>query len=258
MNNTITFGCTALKGLNKVGDLKPDANGYYRMALGGFDMENAAGAYYPMESAKHLFDNSSSFMRRIRNGNCRGEYGHPKRLPGWTIQDYIQRIMTIDEDRLCCHIAEVSLESDIYKGPNGAPIVAVMGKIFPSGPLGHVLKASLDNPLENVCFSVRSLTRDVWVGDRLVKNMEALATYDYVNEPGVAHCQKYTSPALESWSETTVTMEHLTKIASMLPSSIGLEAADMIQSILDDIRWVRSSSNGRAITLTTPASLTWK
>ena len=78
MSNIAKYSCTALAGTNKVGKLRADENGYREMVLGAYDFDNSAGAVYPFESAQSLFKSSSSLMRRIANGQCRGEYGHPK------------------------------------------------------------------------------------------------------------------------------------------------------------------------------------
>ena len=68
MSNIAKYSCTALAGTNKVGRLKTDEHGYRQMVLGAYDFDNSAGATYPFESAKSLFESSSSLMRRIANG----------------------------------------------------------------------------------------------------------------------------------------------------------------------------------------------
>ena len=73
-----------------------------------------------------------------------------------------------------------------------------MGKVKPSGPMGPSLKEQLENPSENVAFSVRSLTRDKRIAGQLFKHMTTLVTWDYVNEPGISVATKYDNPSLES------------------------------------------------------------
>ena len=41
--NSVRYGCTSLLGVNKAGELKQDANGYYEMIVGGLDVYNSAG-----------------------------------------------------------------------------------------------------------------------------------------------------------------------------------------------------------------------
>ena len=100
MTNYVRFGLTALNGMNKSGSLRPDASGYYPVVLGGLNMYNSVNQYYPYEPAREIFENSSQFMRRVQSGNLRGEYGHPKRLPGQNLEDYARRILDIDRRRL--------------------------------------------------------------------------------------------------------------------------------------------------------------
>ena len=100
-NQCAVFACTALLGTNKAGILKPDASGYYTLVLGALNIFNNGGAYYPYgESAQMLFKESSSFIRRINNGALRGEYGHPRMLPGMSMRDYMSRITDIMEDKV--------------------------------------------------------------------------------------------------------------------------------------------------------------
>ena len=201
MSNIAKYSCTALAGTNKVGRLKTDEHGYRQMVLGAYDFDNSAGATYPFESAKSLFESSSSLMRRIANGQCRGEYGHPKPLPGMTNQQFLERILRIEESAICVHFKEVWIDKDNVKDENGKPVIAVMGKVKPCGPHGPALEQQLSNTEENVAFSVRSLTNDRMVGGKLNKHMKVLVCWDYVNEPGISVANKYQAPALEGIAE---------------------------------------------------------
>lgn len=198
--NTIRFACTALMGTNKVGQLVKDENGYYTLVLGALNVLNSAGAFYTYEGAKELFESASPLMRRVARGALKGEYGHPKRVPGQSLDEFATRIMTIDERYICCHIKEVYLDFDSIKDPEtGRPVIAIFGKVIPSGPLGHVLEKSLENKDENVCFSIRSFTHDT--EDRrgnVTKVLKTIVTWDYVNEPGISYANKFGNPALES------------------------------------------------------------
>ena len=201
MNDKICYNCTALAGTNKAGKLTPDANGYYTVILGAFDFPNSAGAIYPWKSAQKLFDASGALKRRMATGQQRGEYGHPKMTPGMTKSNFIQRICTIEETKVAFHISEVWIDKETIKTPQGRAVTAVMGKVKPSGPHGESLRAQLENPDENVAFSVRSLTRDVRLAGQTVKHMTTLVTWDYVNEPGISVATKYNNPSLESLDE---------------------------------------------------------
>ncbi len=193
----VSYSCTALMGTNKTGALKPDADGYYTLVLGALDFFNSAGSYYPYESAKHLFQESSSLIRRCNSGALRGEYGHPRK-GNMTDAQFLSRIMDIDEKNVCCHIRRVWIDCNTLKDEQGKGIVAILGEVKPMGPYAQALQQSLDNPSENVCFSIRSITNDQIIGGVNNKHLRAICTWDYVNEPGISVANKWRSPALES------------------------------------------------------------
>lgn len=242
MTNRATFSCTALLGTNKAGNLKPDADGYYTVVLGALNTFNSAGDYYPFESAKEIFKESSSLMRRINNGACRAEYGHPKKLPGMSDRDFLNRILSIHEDKVCAHIKEVTLDHSGIKDNQGRAVIAIIGKVKPSGPYGQVLKEQLDNKNENVCFSIRSLTKDVWEGGVNKKNLMQVVCWDYVNEPGISIANKYQSPALESVNDNiiTFTAKQFEDVRDIQKKCVGMESTtidvnEVIQQLSTDV-----------------------
>ena len=199
--NSVRFACSALAGQNKVGNLKRDADGYYPMVVGALNVFNSAGQYYVYEQAKELFQESSQLMRRVSKGALRGEYGHPKPLPGMTNDQFANRVMSIYEENTCCHHKEITLDFENVKDEQGKPVIAIISKVCPSGPHGGALERSLQNKNENVFFSIRAFTddfRDRGVTKRVLKT---IVTWDYVNEPGLAIANKFSAPALESHNE---------------------------------------------------------
>ncbi len=252
----INFACTALKGTNKVGDLSADEDGYYEVVLGGLNVNNVSGAYYPLRGAEAIFAESSSLMRRIASGNCRGEYGHPYRLPGQTPQEYLARCMKIQEDRIAFHIASIRLDDTILKGPNGQPIVAIIGKIRPCGPYGHVLEDQLKNKKENVCFSIRALTNDSFVNGIMTKVLRFVLNWDYVNEPGIKEASKWSAPTLECFQgdELVLTQDILETARMAVPEGVGMEeATNAIDEMMFELGFTR-----KAHTTKRPASAGWK
>jgi hypothetical protein len=241
--NTVRFACTALMGTNKTGKLVKDANGYYTVVLGALDVLNSAGAFYSYEGAKELFEESGPLMRRVANGALKGEYGHPKRLPGMTIDEFAQRIMTINERDICVHIKEVYLDFESIKDPQtGKPVIAIFGKILPSGPMGPALEKSLENPDENVCFSIRSFTHDTQ--DRrgqVTKVLKTIVTWDYVNEPGIKYANKYGNPALESFDgdETEFTRGNIQRAVDPKGRGFGLESSVILtaEELFQSMNW---------------------
>lgn len=248
--NSIKFACTAMAGMNKVGNIKPDARGYYPMVVGALNMFNSAGMYYVYEEIKELFESSSSFMRRVKSGALRAEYGHPRCLPGMSHQDYVRRLNDILESNTCCTHRDIELDFKNYTGKDGKPIVAIISSVQPSGPLGSVLEKQLKNPDENVCFSVRSFTHD-WLDNGIVKRaIKNLVTFDYVNEPGMSVATKYNSPALESLSEEVFTKGNLTTAffnqtqgGVAMESSAILNATELFTSLGWKVPMTGSSSS---------------
>jgi hypothetical protein len=246
VSNNATYGCTALVGTNKAGVLAPNPDGYYKVVLGGLNVYNSGGAYYPYnDDAKRLFDESSTFMRRVASGTLRGEMGHPRMLPGMSERQFMSRVMDILETNVCCHIRSVTLDFDNVRDNNGNKIIAIIGEITPSGPMGPALKASLDNPSENVCFSIRSITNDVPINGILYKNLKSIIGWDCVNEPGLANSTKWKSPSLESYGEerklSPVQLQLIVDNTKRMRSSgVSMESHDFhAEQVFADLGWDR-------------------
>lgn len=203
MGNTVRFGCTALVGTNKQGVLKPDEDGYYDICVGGLNVFNSIGDFYAFEGAQELFQQSSQFMRRVKRGVLAGEMGHPTKDVGMKDHEFMARVLTIRENNVCCHHREIYLDFDNVRDEQGNKVIAIRSKLKPAGPHGEALRASLENPHENVCFSIRALTNDT--PDRMrgftKRVLKTIVTWDRVTEPGLALAEKYKSPALESLGE---------------------------------------------------------
>lgn len=217
--SNIHLKCTALVGINKTGVLKPDEDGYYTVVLGALDFRNSSGAEYPAKGAQLIIDKSSALHRRIKAGNVRGEYGHPKMEEGMSEAAWFRRILTTEETRICCHTSEVWVDYNfVYKGKT---ITAIMGKVRPCGPYGPALKDQFENPKENVAFSIRSLTQDVYERGVLMKYIVDIEGWDYVNEPGLEVAQKSNAPSLESYEDVVISPELLARTASSMHNQTG-------------------------------------
>lgn len=239
MSNTVKFGCTALNGTNKAGIITPDADGYYDMVVGGMNMFNSAGQWYDYEGAKNLFESSSQFMRRVSRGSLRGELSHPRQERGQSFDDYVQRIMEIRESNVCVHFKEIYLDFNKMKDNNGKAVVAIMAKLTPSGPLGPVLEKSLKNKDENVCFSIRSFTKDYYSRGIQVRELKNIITFDAVNEPGINIANKYQAPGLENLSEDLITQSQLSRVC-MINNKNGLateSSINMAKELMNTMGW---------------------
>lgn len=205
------YACTSLVGVNKVGTLKRTPEGYYPMVVGALNVMNSGGAFYPLEGSRQLLeDESGSFQRRVQRGALRAEYGHPKPPPRAMNpaeqrirdQEFVRRNLSIYEENVCAHHMKIWLEFDALKDQNGRSIVTINSLVAPNGPLGNVLEKQLQNPNENVCFSIRSFTDNRTRFGIEERTLKEVITFDYVNEPGIQVAEKFYSPALEAYEQT--------------------------------------------------------
>lgn len=199
MSSSIRFALTSLAGSTKAGVIKKDVNGRYRIVVGGLNVFNSQGQLYVKEGAEDLFLDSSAFMRRVKRGVCKAELGHPKPLPGQSNDSFAQRVMSIEETRVCAIHHNFDLDFDNVRDENGNPVIAIISELSPSGPFGPALERSLENPGENVCFSIRAFTDD-WYEHGITKRcLKTIVTFDQVTEPGIAIAEKFKSPSLENF-----------------------------------------------------------
>lgn len=221
---------TRLASTGKKGILPVDDYGYRTLPVGAINCHNSAGNFYPATPDVYkLFDQSEAFIRRVQQGNLRSERDHPDVSPfvingKVDLRKYIGRLIKINGDRECAHISSIWLtpnrDLNIPDVPQNA--IIIMAKVKPSGPMGHLLEASFNNPAENTNFSIRSLTKDTWVGSKLYKELKTIITFDWVSEPGIASSSKWASPALESYGNLTFGTEDLKVVVDEL-EEIGLE-----------------------------------
>jgi len=257
----LKFACTALNGTNKGGVLKPDENGYYKLILGAFNIYNSAGLWYDYETSKAVFDASSSFTRRMESGNLYSEEDHPQWDESKPLDAYVQRIKRIDPKNVCAHIRDVHLVPGEMNA-DGTKMMLIYGSVKPDRERGPILKAALDNPDQNVCFSLRSLCEDKYINGRYVRTLTELITFDWVIEPGLHVAHKYNAPGLESWScsDLEETIIPLSVIGSVLAGrdqvqgkGIGMESSDY-----DDLQRIYDSRMAkRTDSINKPSALSW-
>ena len=253
MSNAIKFACTSLAGSNKVGVLKKDNDGYYELVVGALNIYNSAGQYYVYEQAKEIFQASSQLQRRVSRGALRGEYGHPKMTPGMSNDQFANRVMTIYEENVCCHHKEITLDFDRVKDENGKPVIAIISKVFPSGPFGHVLEKQLENKNENVCFSIRAFTDDYREHGITKRVLKTVVTWDLVNEPGLSIAEKFKSPALESMMELDFSRGEIER-GLINANGVATESAQMTSiELFKSMGWENNHTSPIAI----PSYLKW-
>jgi hypothetical protein len=255
MASLIKFTATKLTSKGKQGIIATDADGYRTMIVGGLNAFNSAGEYYVLDGAKQLFESSSSFMRRIQNGCLKGEVGHPKPAPNMSATAFLDRVCTIDDQNVCVHFKEVWLDPD-YRPPAGTNttpgIVPIMAKLKPTGVKAAALESALSNPSENVCFSIRALTRDTRIGRVNHRTLVYIQTFDWVNEPGIGIANQWDAPALEARTETesvildplydqVITRHQLEQLITRPANQLALEHQDAYA----DLRQIVNSMDAR-------------
>ncbi len=240
----VLFSCATLAGTGKKGVLKKDDNGYYTLPIGGLNVFNSVGDFYTYEQAKDLFSASSVFMRRVKTGALKGEYGHPKPQPGQSYESFAERVLTIEEKNICTHFSEIWLDFDNVRDKDGKKVIAIMAKLAPSGPMGDAISRSLENPNEDVCYSIRSFTKDTYIAGVKHRALAEIVTWDYVNEPGINFARKYNSPALESLQEHSFSRKDLVRAIKHMDGGIGMESAKMTgQSLFKSLGWSFNDSD---------------
>lgn len=194
----VFYTATTLPPVGKKGILTPDEQGYYQVVLGALNVYNTSGELYVLDGAKKLFDESSTFIRRVNNGDIYAEAGHPVPLPGQSFESFATRVLTIQENNICAHIKKVWLDYSSIKDESGRPVVTIMGLVKPFGDKGKLVLDSLTNQNTNTAFSLRSFTADKMVGGVNHRTIDTVITFDFVVTPGIKYARKFFSPALES------------------------------------------------------------
>lgn len=248
MINSVRFECTKLAP-NQTGKLSKDKDGFYTMPVGGLNVYNSAGQFYVYEEAKHLFEKSSAFMRRVQRGVLRAEVGHPVKEPGMSEQDYVRRILMIRETNVCAYHKEIWLDFNSVKDQYGKPTIAIMSKVCPSGPHAAMLQRMFEQEGENVCFSIRAFTRDYFERGVCKRILETPVTFDYVNEPGIHFAEKFKSPALEAEviAEAQFTSSVMKDAVEHAPKGVGMESGLLTaHELFNRLGWADTTGSVKA------------
>jgi hypothetical protein len=185
----------------------------------------------------------------METGLCKGEIDHPK-LFGMTQEQIIHRLSIIEPTLVSHHIKSMELVDK--KDENGKEVVLVYGEVKPSGPYTESLRQSLDNPEENVAFSIRSFCRmAMWEG-KLSRIVTEVLTYDHVSEPGIKLANQFDTVCLERLKDTFNFTEQDFERALAVSNQAGLE------SEANTIRMIRDAQGWNKVNVITPVSfLNW-
>ena len=256
MGQEIVF--TAIKSKADNRKLEQDDKGYYRVILGAIDAFNTAGDFYLSDGVKDLIDNQShSLSRRLKSGYLKGECGHPSYQTGMSKADFFARNLRIELSNTSHHIRELILTPT--KEPSGFPgkgtTILIEGWIKPSGPLGDALKKDLDNPDQNVPFSIRSFTQDSNVNGINTKKILQIVTWDWVLEPGIQTANKWSTldkrkVSVESLDLCRINLDELANGDEISKCfNCSLESKDDIEITTELIKSVQSTSKPHSILL---------
>jgi hypothetical protein len=175
----------------------------------------------------------------INDGSLMSEFSHPKMLPGMTMDQYVRRILTIDEQNVCGHFKEIRLDEDFGKNnpQHGDPkLVAIIGKFKPCGPKGQYVKEYLDTPGQNVSFSIRAMTKDYYQGGITHRVLTSIVTWDYVSYRGIDVACSRNAPSLEELDTHTVSVKQLLKLSEQVSTPVSLESDTRIKECIKNYK----------------------
>lgn len=197
--NTVTSYSNIALPAGKKGFLKKLDNEYNEIILGAFGAFGNGGWLYDTATAMAYIERNPDFIKMMQNGRCRSEWGHPRRQPGMTDAEWFIRINEILESNSSGHIRRISASMDTVTDERGRKVVAIIGEVRPSGPKAEEFRRQLENPHEDVNFSIRCFAAKNFSTMR--KHINRIITWDNVFEPGVSVASKYQTPSLESKSD---------------------------------------------------------
>ena len=244
--DVIKFTETVFSDSGKKGIMTPDSDGYYTVMVGALNTYNSAGEYYTAEGSVQLFQNSSHFARRIKNGALYAELGHPKKTPDMSMEQFYSRVISIEETNICGHFSEITLDLQFgKKNPHlkNPDLIGIVAKVKPAGPKATALQLALENPKQNCAFSIRGLTENKYVNGRTERRLTNIITFDFVTEPGIATSDKTFAPGLEHRvaiesacvNEAFDTIVDKTMLKRVLNSNMSLVGMESNRELFNDI-----------------------
>lgn len=237
--NSLVFSVMKTHDKSKV--LEKDENGYYKVTLGGLNCHNSQGAYYIAEGVKELMNDPNSLIyKRLTQGYLTGEMGHPHYQPGMTKSEYLMRVFKVAQENTSHHIKAV----EFCPVPN-SEMIKMMGWIKPAGPKGDILEQALNNPDQNVAFSIRSITNDTFHAGRTIKKIVQIITWDWVDVPGIKEANSWDTLAMESMDLVKISLSDIESVTKELKKMniASQESTDMIKSFTEMTRFIRLNSN---------------
>lgn len=196
MSHFATYQAAALPSPGKKGLLKQLDNDYVEIIIGAVAAQGNGGWIYDEKTAIQYMQNNPEFLEMMRLRRMRSEWGHPVRQPGMSDQEWFARINTIYEPNWSSHIRKIHLSSNTLKDAGGRAVIAIIGEVTPCGPHASDFRRCLENPDEDVNYSIRSFASKNFATGR--KHIQKIVTFDSVWNPGIKEISKFNTPSLEA------------------------------------------------------------
>lgn len=245
MSHLISYSALELPNPGKKGILKKLDNDYFEIILGAWGTTGNGGWIYDEQAAINYMNQDSQWLQAIRDQQLRSEWGHPVRQPGMTDQEWFQRIHTILESNWSSHIRKIHLSTNTVTDKKGRKVIAVIGEVTPSGKHADAFRRQLENPDEDVSYSVRSFARKCFRTHR--KFINKIINFDSVGTPGIGVASKRYTPSMEAmqYGDATAALDewelNLESLESEMNESmesgdeLSMEAAEKGLSFLHDL-----------------------
>lgn len=257
-NQVSSYSNIALAGSGKKGVLKDVGNGYKEIILGAFGAFGNGGWLYDTASAMRYIENDQEFLRMMQAGRIRGEWGHPVRPAGMNDQDWFVRICTIVEANMCCHIRRIRPSLETVTDERGRKVIAIIGEVKASGKEASAFADMLNNPDEDVNFSIRCFAKKNF--GNMTKHMTKIITWDFVFDPGVPVASKYNTPSMESKSVTRQLDEvefNLDRLRNSFDHTRQSNTEESFESVAPAAKFLDSLYEQTKSQIFVPSSLSW-
>lgn len=245
----------ALAGNGKKGILKQLDNGYYEIILGAFAAFGNGGWLYDANAALRYMQNDREFIQLLENRRLRSEWGHPRREPGMSDQQWFIRICEIMENNVSSHIRRIRVSMDTVKDERGRCVAAVIGEVRPSGPHEAAFGRMLENPDEDVNYSIRCFAHKNF--RNMTKHINRIITWDSVFDPGIKVASKYKTPSLESKDVSVILDEVEFNLDRIREGMVDPANADSFESMSPFVKIIDSLYEDTSTKVYMPSTLQW-
>jgi hypothetical protein len=129
----------------------------------------------------------------------------------------------------------------------GRKVVAIIGEVRASGPKADEFRRQLENPYEDVNYSIRCFAAKNFANMR--KHINRIITWDNVFEPGIGVATKYNTPSMESKSDVCRMLDYaefnIDRLRHGMSESVNEDSFESVApfvQILDSLAYVENPS----------------